>query len=349
MRTVLRRVDPTLWTSELRSATGRSAIKHLLRLLPEYPRVVMPCYVPEGVIDPVTSSGRCRFFYKLKPDLTPDIDDLRECLEEGTTRCFVVVIHYFGLQIKMNDIKALCEDYDALLLEDCAHALWAHAEHADFALWSLNKFMPVTDGAILRSRGVDVGADIHVELPHWVRGYYREHLRLNAQIARETDQHRAAELMEASEGSYELYYSCIIDCTLYRQSAESRMIEAQWGIERDRQLRCDNLARLHLAVPKEFKLEREFRSETPLFAYPIVCRDVARTAVAMELAKAGVIASTLVSRWDHVPAYVNGWFATERYFIDNHLLLPVGDNLTTEEARRIGDVLESFIRKEKAA
>src|SRR5690349_19162892 len=65
-----------------RLATGRSALFHLTKRLPagHVRAVLMPCYVPEGVIQPFTAAGFERVFYRLRADLTPSVDHVERLL-----------------------------------------------------------------------------------------------------------------------------------------------------------------------------------------------------------------------------------------------------------------------------
>ncbi len=123
-------------------------------------------------------------------------------------------------------------------------------------------------------------------------GAYHRHLDLNAKLVTATKQ-EVPELLKQSDVAYEEYYRHISqDLTPHAQSMESYCIE----------------------VNQPTRSKFDF-----LFAYPIRVT-VSRETVYNRLLELGVIASTLVSKWDHVPKQ---GFAVEHDFMDHHLLLPV--------------------------
>mgnify|MGYP001576704093 CR=1 FL=1 len=173
------------WTSECRVATGRSAINHLIHIaMPK--AVLMPAYVPEGVIIPFQRLKVPIKFYKLREDLRPDLDHLQKLIAKGD---MVVVIHYFGYLTETGALREIISNANGLLFEDCVHAAFAKAPDADVALWSMNKFLPVVDGAIMRSRrrSIDVSCRDFPPLPPLVMAAYHKHLDLNARLALVTD------------------------------------------------------------------------------------------------------------------------------------------------------------------
>lgn len=331
MYTVLRYTNREYWRSELRVATGRSAIKHLLNVA-EPPHVLMPSYVPEGIIGPC--KGTRTTFYKLNPDLTPDLDNIRETIECGS---MVVVIHYFGYLTDCSKIREIVNDAGGILFEDCAHTLYdeaTKARYADVALWSLNKFMPVTDGAILRSR--DRKINVHpifapqVFNPDILR-VYLNHLDINARMVNEDD----ISLLTESEAEYESYYSRInTDYRPYGQSIESKFIESQFDVEKETKVRATNAWRMAMVLPG-------LRHEThnlPQFAFPVMLKHPDhKEAITERLTKLGILPSTLVAKWDHVPR--DAAFKIELDFMDRHLLLPLGDPMNTNLIGQIAGAL----------
>lgn len=61
-------------------------------------------------------------------------------------------VHYFGVFHDPNAAKIFCRQRDAVLIEDCAHALYKYqkiGKTGDFALFSCHKLIPVPDGALI--------------------------------------------------------------------------------------------------------------------------------------------------------------------------------------------------------
>ena len=67
----------------------------------------------------------------------------------------MIVVHYFGLPQPMTAIRRFCDEHRIALIEDCAHALFGQTDDqpigstGDYAIASLAKFLPTTDGGCL--------------------------------------------------------------------------------------------------------------------------------------------------------------------------------------------------------
>jgi dTDP-4-amino-4,6-dideoxygalactose transaminase len=109
------------------------------------------------MVAPVRWSGAEPRFFRLLPDLTPDLAHLRQQL--GSDVRALVVVHYFGFVVDVSPLRKLCDERDIRLIEDCAHAFFGHRDlplpgsSGDFALASTRKFFPGADGGMLIANG----------------------------------------------------------------------------------------------------------------------------------------------------------------------------------------------------
>ncbi len=140
--------------------SAREAFRDFLRHAPAEPG--LPVLLPEfigwspregsGVFDPVGELGLPAEFYRLRRDLTVDVDDVAQRLESGRFRA-LVVIHYYGrTEPALAELGALARTYEVPLLEDSAHAFFS-AEVGGVAgtvgsmsLYSLHKMFPLARG-----------------------------------------------------------------------------------------------------------------------------------------------------------------------------------------------------------
>ena len=300
MQTVLRHNKQySFWTSECRVATGRSAIWHLIHVV-KPASVLMPCLVPEGVIDPFKRAGVPMRFYRLTQHLAPIL--VGERIDSNT---LFVVLNYFGATHLTHPIERLVHSRGGLIFEDCAHLpIWAMQSHmGDFCLWSLNKFLPVVDGAWLtsRRREFDVTCDINNELPPWVMDAYHKHLEENTKLVQATTLPSALWHYGQSSAYYEDYYSYIKEhldpCA---QSRESKCIERSI---------VDN------PIP------------TPDFArWVMVAPGMQRGDVTKRLREFGIWGSIVGDKWNHIPG---SEFKSEQDFINRNILIPNDTNPNT--------------------
>jgi len=150
------------------SSSCRVGFGHLLRNLGfQREKILLPSYIGwsvnegSGVFDPIVEHKFAYEFYKIKHDLSTDLEDLKSRLAKGNVKA-VLLIHYFGfLQSDLPAIVKLCQEYHTLLIEDCAHTLTSIHEGrelgcwGDFGLYSLHKVLPVTNGGMLRINNPD--------------------------------------------------------------------------------------------------------------------------------------------------------------------------------------------------
>jgi perosamine synthetase len=114
-------------------------------------RVLLPVYTCQEVLKSFVSHMDV-VFYDVRPDLTIDPDEIRRKLN-GRRVKMMLITNYFGfLQPHRNELKAICEQHDIALIEDCAHSLLTQGsgETGDLSTYSFRKILPVPDGGGLR-------------------------------------------------------------------------------------------------------------------------------------------------------------------------------------------------------
>ncbi|WP_324256059.1 DegT/DnrJ/EryC1/StrS family aminotransferase [Niveibacterium sp. 24ML] len=137
------------------TTSGRAAIALALRTLgcKHGDRVLVPTYHCPTMVAPIVALGGEPVFYPIDEAGSPQLSTLEAQLKHGAIA--VIVPHYFGLPRPMRAIRTLCDRYGAALIEDCAHAFFGRIEGrtigawGDFAIASLTKFFPVTEGGCL--------------------------------------------------------------------------------------------------------------------------------------------------------------------------------------------------------
>ncbi len=120
-------------------------------------KVLIPAYHCINMIDPLDYTKAEPIFYRVKDDLSVDLDDVASKLTPDTR--VLMATHYFGFPQDMPKIRKFCDDNDILLLEDCAHAFFGQCggrplgAWGDYSIASAKKFFPVYDGGcVITSR-----------------------------------------------------------------------------------------------------------------------------------------------------------------------------------------------------
>jgi len=346
---------PASASSRCRLATGRSALFHLIQRLPQSHAVtvLLPTYVAEGVIQPFLIAGFSVLFYRLQPDLSPLNEDLTTLLEQVQGVAVVVLIHYFGFPAHSAELSSVLSRYHPVVVEDCVHAPFTTmsdgrplAENADIALYSLNKFLPVVDGAILTSSRSDIDLSLDegalTELPDVVQQAYQNHLQAGRDLFDSNDPVQARRFLERLGEFYEQYYA-IINSNLrpFSQSVRSLQQEKMFPYSELIQNRQLNSRILY----------DELRSSVFSLMYPVLPSGVVPWCIPAHvpaqrrrdildcLFEQGILLSTLQDKWDFIPAKQRGHFAVETAFLDEHVLIPISEFITTASMRDMVDRL----------
>ncbi|MEM9490439.1 MAG: DegT/DnrJ/EryC1/StrS family aminotransferase [Myxococcota bacterium] len=146
------------------TTAARAGFEHLLRQLDrgDGRRILLPAYLGfsplegSGVFDPIRACATPYALYRVRDDLSADMEHLEE-LARAAPALAVFAIHYFGFaQPELTRMRALCDELDIALIEDCAHCIDSRSgdqllgDVGDYALFSLHKLLPTADGGILQ-------------------------------------------------------------------------------------------------------------------------------------------------------------------------------------------------------
>ena len=137
---------------------GRYAILKALLLadICENCAILMPSYHCRSMIEPAIYLGLKILFYPVNENLNPNIDAIREIIEQSAYPIKAIfVVHYFGFIQEFSEISSLGTENGIIIIEDCAHAYYDLSEGSksgtkgDFSIASPRKFFPIEDGGIL--------------------------------------------------------------------------------------------------------------------------------------------------------------------------------------------------------
>jgi len=337
--------------SECKVATGRSAIFHILGRLPsaEYKTVLLPSYLAEGIIKPFILAGFSVQFYQLELNLSPSIANLEHLLEAIDGRAVVVLIHYFGFPACSGEIRLSLSRFNPIFFDDFAHALFSASpdgeplfKGSEIALFSLNKFLPVTDGAILLSMRSDIDISLNeemlLELPLQAQKAYQSHLHAGKQLFEAVDGRHAISALEKIRNNYEIYYSIInADLSPHRQSVSSKKIETSFPYDQLIQSRVNNSRIVYddLKSDKFTLLHQSLPIGVVPWCVPARVPSELRLEIIENLFKKGILLSTLVDKWNFIPQEKGAHFSVETLFLKEHVLIPVSEFIKPSEMHQM--------------
>ena len=350
--------------------TGRRAIYQLIVALglSDNDTVLLPAYVPQGVIDPFIVKGVRVSFYPTDRRLLVDPVDIDRMLVEDQRVQALVIIHPMGFLQQIDAIKDICNKKGVCLIEDNAQGLFSRyadgkfvGSKGDVALFSLNKFLPVPDGAVLVvnnptisliSTGTRHGADAiadrkyKAEVKPWIaQGYYLFHLYTNHLVHRSRNNFQVWTLLKVSGNFYEKYYQRIrYDFRPKPMSALAKRILSAIDLEQVALRRSVNCRYVYQNLDSRyFRLVFDrFPDNVVPLALPAFVPEGKRSQVIEVARRQGVYLSTLVEKWDHIPARDRERFKEENYYLENHVLIPINEFLTSQEMNYMVRVLNNL-------
>lgn len=135
-------------------ARSRSAIYWGFRglRLPPGTTVYMPAYHCGVEVQAIVDAGLEVEFYRIRRDLTIDLDSLESRLKKDPGPVFV--IHYWGFcQPEIGAVESLCRRWQVPWMEDCALSLLTDraGSYAPMASFNFYKTFPLCEGGALRA------------------------------------------------------------------------------------------------------------------------------------------------------------------------------------------------------
>ena len=135
---------------------GRDALIAALMLLKltRGDTIAVPAYVCNSVVETLRQGGYNLVFIDVELDLTLDPAKVADLAERHGFKV-LLVIHYFGLPVNIENIAKTLRRRDVLIIEDCCHSFLSHVCSekinliGDAAIFSIRKTLPVPDGGAL--------------------------------------------------------------------------------------------------------------------------------------------------------------------------------------------------------
>lgn len=134
-------------------STGRDCLEFIIQhlRLTSDDVVMLPAYLCPEMLDPfIKHMVRIRF-YKIRKDLTISPQDFLGEISKGDVK-MVLIINYFGWPDPgRTDVRLLCDQYKAVLVEDCAQSLLStFPKIGDLEFYTYRKSIAIPDGASIK-------------------------------------------------------------------------------------------------------------------------------------------------------------------------------------------------------
>ena len=114
-------------------------------------KIWVPSYFCNQALIPVRNLNVDIAFYPITRNMIPNWQWCDDKVKADETNIFILV-HYFGVENEIRKTRKFCNKKNALFIEDAAHVFIPTGQigrFSDFTLYSLYKFLPISDGAVL--------------------------------------------------------------------------------------------------------------------------------------------------------------------------------------------------------
>ncbi len=139
---------------QILTSSGRGAIKHLLNNLNVEKVALLPNFTCHSVVTPFIDKGYQVYFYRIKEDLTIDLNDLLEAVKKHSPK-ILYLQDYFGFDTLSNltHYYKQFQSQNITIVKDVTHS-WLgdfNVDNADYYIASLHKWFEIPDGGMVAS------------------------------------------------------------------------------------------------------------------------------------------------------------------------------------------------------
>ena len=331
------------------STTGRNGLRIFLKSLKlkKGDKIMVPAFAAHGIILPIRDLGLEIEFYKSNEDMSPNYRDIENKIRNKQVKV-IFVIHYFGYPQRADSIFELARSLDVVSIEDCAQALFSSYENGsligtkgDVVLFSLTKFLPIPDGSlfVFNSKRLD-GICENIIYQKSIVNYtavFLARMQLFASTLIAHSRHRFLILIISilSKLITPLHYWLIcIDKKPVSISNYSKELLGKLDVESIIAQRKSNARYLNIEL-SEYDLfkYRKFSENISLTGLPLILLNRKK---AIDYLKNRNIKHLVYNKlWWFVPKVRKNEFQIEYNFLNNHLLLPLHENLEMKDLDRI--------------
>lgn len=300
------------------------------------PVVLFPAYCCWSMSAPFEKAGWNIVYYRLKKDLTVDIDYLKELLRKHNPEA-VLTMNFYGSAITDDAVKTVKSfSPNCVCVEDFSHCTFSfdviYNPHVDYYVSSIRKSIGVTDGSIVISKEAIDTSSVKKEVTPFTTN------RQSAQLSkyRYTRTHSSIEKQAFLSvlGDEEKRLDNFNDEVFWISSIGKLMVESVNG-EEIRRARCQNMS--HALDLLQGKVELIPGIEKSIngapFSLPILVNE--RPKVQKELAQKGVYAPVLWPICDEARSVC----PLSAYAADHMLSIPIDQRYNWDDIEEIAKIV----------
>jgi len=337
------------------STTGRNGLGILFDKLnfKKGDYIMLPAFVAHGIILPIKRRGLIPLYYKSNDDLSLNIDDVKIKIENNKVVA-IFLIHYFGYSQNNDTIFQIAKDNNVLTIEDCAQALFSSYSNGkligvkgDVSLFSLTKFLPIPDGSlfIINNSEIDIGK---INYKFSLANYFSvQFAKIQLLITKQQSYSKNFFSWSILDFIYKIvgrfHYFLICSEKKYVEiSNYSKNLLLNINIESIiKQRKFNGYYVSEKLTNKRFDFYRKNQKEFCLTGLPILFPNKRKSTKKILLKKK---IKTLVynKSWWFIPDKDIHNFQNEYQFYQNHLLLPINENLDKKELDYMINVLNEL-------
>jgi len=329
--------------------------------------VLMPYYTSGIEVEALEQWGAIPVFYHITNNLEPDFDDVKNKITTRTRMFYL--IHYFGFAQPLDQVRELCHRYGLILFEDNALGYLSADQHArplgstgDFGLLCPRKTLPLPHGGLMVINNEKYIPATYPPQRH--PSYYSTlgetwSLLLRARIARGgVGGATAAAFKNHFIPAGKKIFARMGATHTESGGAEFSKEKTDWGMSPlSEHLLYRYNAREIIRIRREHyqMLTNEFRKTKSLsiellfpdlpphacpLEYMIIVRDI--RALTQALRDARVEGG--LHWWWQKPQQIGGNDEVAKKLLTRGILLPIHQNLTTDDIKRIAEVIRDAVR-----
>jgi dTDP-4-amino-4,6-dideoxygalactose transaminase len=333
-----------LWTS-----SGRGSIEAIIKMLNLKPgdKILLPPFIAHGVILPLKRNKISLEFYKSNDDLTFDLKDIAKLIAEKSSVKAILIIHYFGYPQPIDTLKNYINNKKIFIIEDCAQAFLSCYEDGsmigtkgDVSLFSLSKSLPIPDGSFVIINNPSILMEqIKYKFSVLSKSALINHyIYLKIKYLQSNLSNRFIYYLMnfISKFPYLLYYiSLCWQKNPTKISNISKEILQKFDFVKFKEKRISN----YYELIKECSLSNytfpRFISQKPYVLIGIPFLSGNKIKVISQLKKNGYEVLNYNKLWNFIPKSKLAHFHNELLFYENHLLLPVNENIEKESIKEL--------------